>query len=148
MPHRPTRYATRRGGSSTVTSTIKAHAFPPARAVPFLLELLDRAATPDRHWIIYFLVGLALGYEEAWLPLGVSVSDAFPDTTEGAEIPDPETWENLDDEVLDMLVARWERQAYEAVALGVDQFVRLVADGDADVRMAALFAVACLPSAR
>ncbi len=37
-------------------------------AVPFLLELISFKDRPDKCALVYFLVNLALGFEEAYLP--------------------------------------------------------------------------------
>ncbi len=41
-------------------------------AIPFLYELIENESVADRHKIISLLVGLALGYEEEYLPQGIN----------------------------------------------------------------------------
>src|SRR5436190_20166415 len=42
-----------------------------AAAVPFLFELVNQPATPDKDKIIGMLVLLAVGYHDEFLPLGI-----------------------------------------------------------------------------
>ena len=41
-------------------------------AIPFLYELIDSESIRDKHKLIYYLISLALGYEEEYLPTGVN----------------------------------------------------------------------------
>jgi hypothetical protein len=55
-------------------------------AVPFLIELVADRATPDRVGILDLLAGLAIGYDEFWLPDGFPIDDNRRQAEGGAAI--------------------------------------------------------------
>lgn len=77
-----------------------------AYAVPFLLEMLDDPATPDRVRILELLSGLAVGDGEAYLATGVPDRDLWPAD---------------------------EAAVYEAVAGGMPLLLELAGDTDAEL---------------
>ena len=109
-----------------------------APAVPFLFELLDDPATPEKGEIVRLLVHLAVGYPELFLPLGIDPAAAFADAAPAAPAPDD------DGPAAD---AYWARQAYEAVRRRVGRFRALAGGPDAKTRKAAVFALAWFPAA-
>ncbi|MBL7257704.1 HEAT repeat domain-containing protein [Paractinoplanes lichenicola] len=60
-----------------------------ARAVPFLLEMLDSPSTPERAELIELLVALAIGDEESWLSHGAEPAgpEARAHETVGRGVP-------------------------------------------------------------
>jgi HEAT repeat protein len=128
-------------------------------AVPFLFELLENPATPERHKLVYLLVHLALGYEEQYLPWGIELAEAFAEAEELRkrddleELSRTETWEELataDEEkweTVNRLPTLWACDTYRAVAQRADRFLALTDDGDAEVRLAAVYALAWFPEA-
>jgi hypothetical protein len=109
-----------------------------APAVPFLFELLDEPATPEKGEIVRLLVHLAVGYPERFLPLGIDPAAAFADAAPAAPAPDD------DSPAAD---AYWARQAYEAVRRRAGRFRARAGDSDAKTRKAAVFALAWFPAA-
>jgi hypothetical protein len=109
-----------------------------APAVPFLFDLLDDPATPEKGEIVRLLVHLAVGYPEQFLPLGIDPAAAFAEAAPAAPAPDD------DSPAAD---AYWARQAYEAVRRRVGRFRALAGDADAKTRKAAVFALAWFPAA-
>jgi hypothetical protein len=67
-----------------------------AVAVPFLFELLERPDVPDRHKIVYLLVGLALGFEEEMLPKGVDLGELLPVVAEADHAPNPQSLSEIE----------------------------------------------------
>jgi hypothetical protein len=115
-----------------------------APAVPFLFALLDDPATPEKDEIIRLLVHLAVGYPERFLPLGIDPAAEFKDADALApEEAGPEHYDDYSPEV----VARWARNAYNAVRRRVGRFRDLARDPDAKTRKAAVFALAWFPAA-
>jgi hypothetical protein len=111
-------------------------------AIPFLYELLRTANTPDKHDIIYLLVNLALGYEEAFLPDGL----------------DPGTFRRYLGEA-DRQLSRAERaecakygygpqvdiDCYDAVRHGIPTLLSLLDQDDTPVQQAAIYALSWFP---
>jgi hypothetical protein len=134
-------------------------------AVPFFFELLTSPETPDRADIVYYLVALALGYEEELLPAGVAFEELFGTETEDADLPVPPTleeetvaaaesdadeegedeeddddyYEDEDQWLLDF------RNSYVAVERGVPDFIRLAGEDAIPVQRAAIYALAWFP---
>jgi hypothetical protein len=104
--------------------------------VPHVLGLLtDDAVQGKDELICDLLVPIALGDETDFVPEGVQIKDgeivAFYDG-----LPDDEEAKQL---------ASWERDAYNAVAQCVPQFVRLLDSHDNSLRMASVYALAWFP---
>lgn len=124
-----------------------------AHAVPFLLELLDDPNTPDRPALIELLLHLALGYMDAYLPLGVHPGEMFAggetlDEAEGYRICHYEEDEELTQEQWDELERYqllWDRNVYYAVQAGVDRFLQLAEAEELRLRMAAMYALGWFP---
>jgi hypothetical protein len=129
-----------------------------APAVPFLLELLEDPATPDRAAIAGLVAAVAVGQHETWLPGGFPVADLRAAAAGGAELlraaPPPaeddededfdgetrlDYWEGLDDAQQGALAAYVDVAAYDAVGAGQPVLRGLLADGDAAVRAGAAF---------
>jgi hypothetical protein len=115
-----------------------------AAAVPFLVELLDNPATPEKDQLIRMLVFLAVGYPERFLPLGIDPAVAFAEAdTVAPEDAGPEHFDDYDEPV----AVLWARNACEAVLRGADRFQALAEDLDAQTRQAAVYALAWFPAA-
>ncbi|MEV4508221.1 hypothetical protein AB0K00_04605 [Dactylosporangium sp. NPDC049525] len=129
-----------------------------APAVPFLLELLEDPATPDRAAILGLVAAIAVGQHEAWLPGGFPAAELRTAAAGGAELlaaaPPPaeddededfedgtrlDYWEGLDDAQQHALAAYVDVAAYDAVGAGQPVLRGLLADGDAAVRAGAAF---------
>ena len=110
-----------------------------AHAVPFLFEMAESPATPDRHRLLGLLVDLALGYAEEYLPFGMDPDEVFsPDA-------DAEADKTEEDDEFGGDWVEWARAAYEAVEAGTGLFVKWTRDPDAQVRAAAVYALAWFP---
>lgn len=94
--------------------------------VPFLYELLANNSTPAKRDIIYFLVHLALGYEEYYLPDGI----------------DEQALTNELNEADGGVAAK----CYHAVRAGASQLLELLEYEDDSVRRAAVYALAWFPT--
>jgi hypothetical protein len=122
-----------------------------APAVPFLFELLEAPNLPDQAPLIGLLVGLAVGYAEWHVPLGFDPAQRFaeiealggPDEIERIRAAEPDEEEDFDPG----RDALWQRDAYEAVIGRIATFHLLTRDAAADVRTAALKALAWFPEA-
>lgn len=109
-----------------------------APAVPFLFELLDDPGTQEKDEIIRFLVHLAVGYPELFLPLGIDPAAEFAEAARTKPKPDD------DSRAADLY---WTRQAYEAVHRRVGRLQALAGDSDAKTCKAVVFALAWFPAA-
>ncbi|WP_433220672.1 hypothetical protein ACQP00_18475 [Dactylosporangium sp. CS-047395] len=123
-----------------------------AATVPFLVELVDDPATPDRPWVLATLANASLGRRDAG-DLPFSAEAAYPladgltdeqerqqtawlyDDQHEVELDDPYFWDRY-------LSDRWSYRAYQACVARLDAVVRWVADPDGEVvtRAAALLA--------
>ncbi|WP_327010895.1 HEAT repeat domain-containing protein [Dactylosporangium sp. NBC_01737] len=137
-----------------------------APAVPFLLEVLQDPATPDRAAIMGLVSAIAVGQHEAWLPGGFPVAELRAAATGGAQLlqaaPPPaeddededdedfedgdfeggsrlDYWESLDEAQQQAFAAYVDVAAYDAVGAGQPVLRELLADGDAAVRAGAAF---------
>ena len=93
-------------------------------AIPFLYELIEDPTTPDKPQLVFFLVSLALGYAEYFLPNGI----------------DRDGLRNLDPSDADPSYL-----CYQAVRSGVPTLLGLLNHGDESVRDAAVYALAWFP---
>ena len=93
-----------------------------ARTVPFLLEMVDDPATPDRAALLHLLVALAVGHDGAWLPDGLPPAAG------------------------DRGWGRLEADAHRAVGEGVPVLLKALRDDDAAVRRAAAGALGWFPA--
>ena len=93
-------------------------------AIPFLYELIEDPTTPDKAQLVFFLVSLALGYAESFLPNGI----------------DRDGLRNLDPSDSDPSYL-----CYQAVRRGVPTLLSLRNHEDESVRNAAVYALAWFP---
>jgi hypothetical protein len=115
-----------------------------AAAVPFLFELLDNSATPEKSGLIRLLIFLAVGYHDKFLPLGFDPAAEFAEAEKVAPgDAGPEHYDDYGPE----LAALWARDAYNAVRRRVTRFRALARHRDPDTRRAAVFALAWFPVA-
>ncbi|MHC5538913.1 HEAT repeat domain-containing protein [Singulisphaera rosea] len=120
-------------------------------AVPFLFELLESPDAVESVRLIQLLVNLAIGYPEWHVPLGFDPAQRFaeieslggPEEIERIRASGPEE----EDDYEPGRIALWQRDAYEAVIRRVDLFQSLTKASDADVRTAAVKALAWFPEA-
>jgi HEAT repeat protein len=111
-------------------------------AVPFLYELLRDPESPERDRIAYLLVNLALGYEEAYLPDGVSLA-AFTRYLENADSQlSPSERAECESYGCE---PRVELECYLAVEKGVPVLMKLVDDSETQVCRAAVYSLAWFP---
>jgi hypothetical protein len=111
-------------------------------AVPFLYALIASPETPDRHEIVYLLVNLALGYEEAYLPDGldvVSFRRAFEESDSQMSQSDREECDKYG------FGPRVDLACYDSVQKGVPALIELLTDDDEQLRRAAIYALAWFP---
>jgi len=111
-------------------------------AVPFLYELLESEETPDRASLVSLLVNLALGYEESYLPDGLDPALLRRETEEQDAQMTPEERAECREYGFGPRVAL---DCYDAVRKGTPLLVRLVGSGDAELRRAAVYALAWFP---
>lgn len=135
-----------------------------APAVPFLLELIEDPATPDRAAVAGLVAAIAVGQHETWLPGGFPIDELRDAAVGGAELlrdaPPPVEddededfegdtrlgyWEGLDFAERDAFAAYVDLAAYDAVRAGLPVLRALLADGDAAVRAAAAFTIGWFP---
>jgi hypothetical protein len=57
-----------------------------AYAVPFLIELVADPATRERARLLDLLAGLAIGYDQFWIPEGIPISEHRRDAEGGADL--------------------------------------------------------------
>ncbi|MEV8097750.1 HEAT repeat domain-containing protein [Kitasatospora sp. NPDC085879] len=111
-----------------------------AEAVPFFLDLVADEDAPDRLEILGLLVSLALGDDTCCLPHGITLAGLAQWRNEIQDIKHPVVNEHQDDRY-DIHALR----SYEAVALGVPVFQRLLTESDSLLRLAAVHALAWFP---
>ncbi|WP_433534067.1 hypothetical protein ACQPZK_17920 [Micromonospora sp. CA-249363] len=134
-----------------------------AYAVPFLLEMLTDAATPDPAAVLGLLSALAVGYDEGVLPDGFPVAEyrraakggrallaAKPPPWTGSDESQKEYVEYLYVESLSRadqgrLWAYVTLATYDAVRAGVPVFRALLDHADPDVRLVAAYLLAWFP---
>ncbi|MGV9213941.1 HEAT repeat domain-containing protein [Micromonospora sp. RB23] len=134
-----------------------------AYAVPFLLEMLTDAATPDPAAVLGLLSALAVGYDEGVLPDGFPVAE-YRRAAEGGRAllaAKPPPWTGGDEtqkEYVEYLYVEslseadqgrlWAYVAlatYDAVRAGVPVFRALLGHSDPDVRLVAAYLLAWFP---
>jgi hypothetical protein len=138
-----------------------------AYAVPFLARLALDPRAPQRDAIVYLLVALAIGYDEAYLPAGVDIA-GWRAGVERMHPADPAQrlreldawveagWDEADRRVRGMYRATDdpaaalrsaldELAAYDAVRAEVPRLRGLLGDGDPRVRAAAAYLVGWFP---
>ncbi|MCB9642215.1 MAG: HEAT repeat domain-containing protein [Myxococcales bacterium] len=113
-------------------------------AIPFLYELLDSPQTHNKTFLVRYLVHLALGYDEAYLPQGVEPRSFREDLLFEESSMTPEDREECADFGVGPRVLI---NCYDAVLRGVSALIRLTQQEDEDVRHAAVFALAWFPEA-
>ncbi len=120
-----------------------------APAVPLLFEALQSPGTTLRSAIIGLLVQLAVGYPEKHLARGFDPQKEFRAVEKLARKADLDAARAAppppDEEPDAGLIALWERDAYEAVARGVEVFRQLARDEGETVRRSAVRALAWFP---
>ena len=111
-------------------------------AVPFIYELIAAPEVKDRDQLIYLLVKIALGYEEAFLPTGIDI-EKFRQSREDAmkqmsdeDKSDCEEYGFGPDVELD---------CYDAVKKGIPELIALLDSEDEAVQNAAAYALAWFP---
>jgi hypothetical protein len=112
-------------------------------AIPFLYELIRDPKTPARDQIVYLLVNLALGYEEACLPGGVD-STVLKRYFEEADSQLSASQRAHCDKY--GFGPRVELECYGAVEKGVAVLMPLVDDPDIHLGRAAVYSLAWFPS--
>lgn len=113
-----------------------------APAVPFLYELALAPQVKDRSNIIYLLINLALGYEEAFLPTGPDMKLFRKSREEAAKSMSKEDKEACAEYGYGPQV---ELDCYDAVKDGVPKLITLLDDEDTSVQKAAAYALAWFP---
>ncbi|GLZ61552.1 hypothetical protein [Micromonospora sp. NBRC 107095] len=134
-----------------------------AYAVPFLLEMLTDATTPDPAAVLGLLSALAVGYDEGVLPDGFPVAEYRRAALGGRELlaAKPPPWTGSDEtqkEYVEYLYVEslsaadqgrlWAYVAlatYDAVRAGVPVFRALLGHSDPDVRLFAAYLIAWFP---
>lgn len=111
-------------------------------AIPFLYELIESEKTPDRDKIILFLISLALGYEEEYLPEGVNILNFRNEYKEAeknltsAQREECSKYGYSPQAILD---------GYDQVKAGIPILLELVDHSDKKIRRAAMYALAWFP---
>ncbi|MFG2004391.1 HEAT repeat domain-containing protein [Spirillospora sp. NPDC048911] len=138
-----------------------------APAVPFLLALLADPATPDRGDLTYLLVGIAIGFDESFLPAGVDIAgwraevdrmraadpaeeerklDAWvAEAADEAERRSREWRRSLMDFRDNLMFAEAELAAYDAVRAGTSVFRELLVQDDPGLRASGAYLLAWFP---
>ncbi|MFJ6167157.1 hypothetical protein ACIQH6_18705 [Micromonospora orduensis] len=134
-----------------------------AYAVPFLLEMLADAATPDPAAVLGLLSALAIGFDEGVLPDGFPVAEYRRAAEGGRELlaAKPPPWTGTDESEKEYveytyveslsaadqgrLWAYVELASYDAVRAGVPLFRTLLTHADPGVRTVAAYALAWFP---
>jgi hypothetical protein len=132
-----------------------------AYAVPFLLEVLAAPDCPDRTGLLDLLAGIAVGYDESWLPEGLPITDhrreADGAATLWAEAPPPGDEDFDEDEGIfahlatltekdqNRLYAHILLMSYDAVRAGLPLFRSLLNDSDPAVQARAAYLLAWFP---
>ncbi|MEV4122950.1 hypothetical protein [Micromonospora sp. NPDC049645] len=134
-----------------------------AYAVPFLLEMLAAAATPDPAAVLGLLSALAVGHDEGFLPEGFPVAEYRRAAEGGRELlaAKPPPWTGTDESKKEYveytfveslsaaeqgrLWAYVELAVYDAVRAGVPLFRTLLTHSDPGVRTVAAYALAWFP---
>ncbi|MEU5964215.1 hypothetical protein ABZ777_23675 [Micromonospora parva] len=134
-----------------------------AYAVPFLLELLADAATPDPAAVLGLLGALAVGFDEGVLPDGFPVAEHRRAAEGGRELlaAKPPPWTGTDESTkeyveytyVESLTAAEQRRlwayvelsVYDAVRAGVPLLRTLLHHSDPGVRTGAAYTVAWFP---
>lgn len=111
-------------------------------AIPFIYELIENEEVQDRHKLIFFLVHIALGYEEAYLPEGVNFS-VLQLEYEAAEenMTSEQRLENKKYGYSPMAVLN----CYYEVEKGVSILQQLIKEEDKLIHNAAIYALAWFP---
>lgn len=108
-------------------------------AVPFLVELLEDVNIREREKIIIFLVNIALGYEEEFLPYGVNPAQYRVDCSAY------ESQMSLDENEQLGVGQNVEIACYDAVLSHIETLTQLTNDSDISVRHAAVYLLAWFP---
>lgn len=120
--------------------------------VPFLTELADDPATPDRTAVVDLLRAVALGdRDDTCLPFEPEREFAQADNVTAADVAMVVDWlYNEDDEPgeCDAVAVSWDRDAYLAAAAISDRFVAWTDDPDAVIAAMAAELLAWFPAAR
>lgn len=111
-------------------------------AVPFLYELLAEENTSDKEIIIYYLIHIALGYPEAYLPKGMDKEEFEWACREdekamtAAEREDCKTYG---------FSPQTEIYCYNAVEKGIPFLISLLSEDSPDIKLAIIYALAWFP---
>jgi hypothetical protein len=132
-----------------------------AYAVPFLLEVLASPDCADRTGLLDLLAGIAVGYDESWLPEGLPIADHRREADGGATLwaatPRPGDEDFDEDEGIfahlatlpekdqNRLYAHILLMSYDAVRAGLPMFRSLLKDSDPAVRVRAAYLLAWFP---
>lgn len=113
-------------------------------AIPFLYELIDSESIRDKHKLIYYLISLALGYEEEYLPTGVNprkfrskLRNTEADFTSEQIARNREYGYNTE-AIID---------CYDSVKYGIPILIKHLDDKDEQVRIASTYALSWFPEA-
>jgi hypothetical protein len=138
-----------------------------AHAVPFLVRLALDPRTSQRDEIVHLLVALAIGYDEAYLPVGVDVAgwragvERMRSVDPARQLRELDAWVEAARGEADRRVRAMRRDiydpgqalrsaldeldAYDAVRTEVPRLRGLLSDGDPRVRAAAAYLVGWFP---
>lgn len=114
-------------------------------AVPFVRELVEARDTPARGRLVYYLINLALGYEEAYLPAGVDAPRLRNYYKDAIQRMSEEERAYCDEYGFG---PRVELDCYDAVEQCCPTFRALAVGADRDLAIAAIFALAWFPDER
>lgn len=111
-------------------------------AIPFLFEIIQSNQSQGKYQIIYFLISLALGYEEEYLPLGVNILD-FRHALQDAESQmSPEARRQCDRFGYS---PRFDLECYDSVRKGIPILIEALDDNNIKVKQAAVYSLAWFP---
>lgn len=111
-------------------------------AIPFLFELLQSDEVKEKENIIFLLIKLALGYENAYLPEGLNIDDFIKEIADlDADMTPQERRENKSYGFVPQALL----DSYQAVKKGVPVFISLLNDKDILVNRASVYALAWFP---
>lgn len=115
-----------------------------SKAIPFLVELIEDKSTPDRLHLLPFLVSLALGYEDEFLPYGIDPARLRTMLSEAERTISPEDKARCEEFGYH---PRNDIECYDAVLRAVPGLIEATQDSDKWVARGAVYALAWFPEA-
>jgi hypothetical protein len=110
-------------------------------AIPFIFELLEHPETEGKSDLVYYLLALAMGYEEECLPSGFN-----PYEYRAGNYAEVQRWKKSGDAEM-ISYHQVVQDCYDRVLDGIDHFLALAGSTDKKLALASIYALAFFPEA-